>query len=59
LADIPFPEMPRTHTIVRSVPEHELLLTFRDDAHAVAFSGWLDQQGWDLFLAAQASKPLD
>jgi hypothetical protein len=48
--------MPRTHTIVRSVPEHELLLDFRDDDHAVSFSDWLNEEGWLSFLAWTATR---
>jgi hypothetical protein len=49
MADIPIPEMPRTDTIIRSVPENHILLKFRDDAHAELFSDWLSESGWDAF----------
>jgi hypothetical protein len=48
-ADIPFPEMPRQYELTRSVPDHELLLSFRDDEHASMFSDWLQGPGWEAF----------
>lgn len=49
MSEIPFPDMPRTHTFQRSVPEHELVLSFRDDDHAAKFHDWLEEIGWDQF----------
>lgn len=46
---IPFPEMPGDYVFTRSVPAHELLLIFRDDAHAIAFHDWLMESGWTAF----------
>ena len=49
IEDIPFPQMPRQYELSRSVPDHELLLSFRDDEHASAFSDWLSEEGYDIF----------
>ena len=45
------PEMPRTRTVVQSVPDHEVLLVFSDDTTAERFSDWLDTLGWSAFEA--------
>ena len=47
--EIPFPEMPREYELRRSVPDHELLLVFRDDDHAQLFADWLQGDGWAAF----------
>jgi hypothetical protein len=51
MTEIPFPEMPRTFTQTRTVPDHEVLLSFRDDEHAEKFADWLEGDGWPAFEA--------
>jgi hypothetical protein len=53
---IPFPAMPRTERITRSIGEHEILLKFTDDDHAVLFGEWFNEHGWDMFLAWEAAR---
>jgi hypothetical protein len=51
MANLSFPEMPRTRTVVQIVPEHEILLDFGDDEMAEKFSDWLSTSGWPAFTA--------
>jgi hypothetical protein len=46
---IPFPDMPRQRTRTEQVPDHEILLAFRDDDNAEMFSHWLQGDGWAAF----------
>ena len=46
--EIPFPEMPRQYT-TQHTADHELMLVFRDDAHATAFADWLAEEGFAAF----------
>lgn len=46
---LPMPDMPRTRTLVQSVPEHELVLVFNSDEDAERFSDWLENLGWSAF----------
>ncbi len=45
------PEQPRTREFTQTIPDHELLLVFRDDVTAERFSDWLDTLGWPAFVA--------
>jgi hypothetical protein len=57
MTEIPFPEMVRQQQLQRSVPDHEILLSFRDDQHAEMFADWLQGDGWAAFGAYADSQP--
>ena len=48
--EIPFPDMPQHRQLTQSVPDHEVLLVFGSDDHAVKFRDWLQDGGWPAFL---------
>jgi hypothetical protein len=56
VTEIPFPEMPRQYQLQRSVPDHEVVLVFRDDEHAEMFAEWLHSGGWAAFGAYADSR---
>lgn len=56
---IPFPVMPRTEQITRSLGEHEVLMTFASDDYAELFTEWLHSGGWNAFLAWEVSRKGD
>jgi hypothetical protein len=47
--DIPMPDFVRQQEFTRSVLDHEIVLTFRDDEHAEKFADWLSEDGWTAF----------
>ena len=51
-----FPDMPRQYELIRDVPDHELLLTFRDDDHCQIFREWLETDGWESFISWRQSE---
>lgn len=46
----------QTEKLIRA-GDHELFLSFRDDQHAIVFSDWLHEEGWDLFKAYYSGHP--
>ena len=49
---IQLPDMPGQYELVRDVPDHEILLVFRDDDDATSFREWLEGEGWNAFAAS-------
>ena len=55
--EIPMPDLVRQQEFTRSVPDHEIVLSFGYDDHAEKFADWLSEAGWAAFGAWARSQP--